>query len=311
MRQYVCRNQRTGAQYTSLSVFSDLFGDVYTKPLYVEKVPSTFSLEGRCQIKYLLGKAFYSLIKTPDGTYRLNSDIYSDAHTLLGLRLEHQPTLAFGLMRAHLSEIVTAFSPTEAYVRARSESSVLRSVASFVLQQLTLPEECLGLIGSLGIDPTVHARDVDLVFSGPVEMLDLAYHWVRDRSSNGPPLRRAIPPPLPTVCAFFSAVPSAYPDSSDFCLLQPSLQYFDVLVGTPQTPPYLNLQIYFAELPAAQGQTSLILRDTLSRAALMPGVHLRVLGYPSLLRDRPAILVTDVEQQIVGVSFHGGGTRCD
>jgi hypothetical protein len=40
------------------------------------------------------------------------------------------------------------------------------------------------------------------------------------------------------------------------------------------------------------------------------GLQLELRGYPAETNGGRSILVTDVEQQIPVVAFHGGGTKC-
>src|SRR5258706_11222776 len=100
MRQYLCLSQRADAYYIALSMFDDVFGKTYAKPIYVEKTTRTTSaLQKKCEERELLGRSFYSLIKNTSGTYRFNADIYEDCHMLLGLPFETSADLAFNLMR--------------------------------------------------------------------------------------------------------------------------------------------------------------------------------------------------------------------
>ena len=115
MRQYVCWSEVARAHYIALSVFHDVFGDTYTKPLYIEKNSYTLSLAESCHERRLLGRDFFSLIKTPDGVYRFNADIYKDAQRVLGLSIETSHSLGFGLAKARMSEVQKAYSPAEAY----------------------------------------------------------------------------------------------------------------------------------------------------------------------------------------------------
>jgi hypothetical protein len=310
MRQYVCWSEECHAHYIALSVFHDVFGDKYTKPLYIEKNSSTLNLADSCHERRLLGRDFFSLIKAPGGIYRLNADIYKDAQRVLGLLIETRRGLGFGLAKARLSEVQKAYSPAEAYLEARARNATVRAAASFVLQQTGISENNLGLIGSLAIDPTVEARDLDLVFTGNLSTLDLAYTWIHQGHAPETPLRHEAPPPLPTVCAFFTAQPLAYPDLSKFRVLDSKTKDFDLLINKPLSPAYLNIQVYLATLSGKQEEAILIVRDTLSRDSLKPGMAVHLRGYPSVVRGELAILVTDVEQQIRNVSFHGGGTKC-
>jgi len=309
MRQYVCWSEVARAHYIALSVFHDVFGDTYTKPLYIEKNSYTLSLAESCHERRLLGRDFFSLIKTRDGIYRFNADIYKDAQRVLCLSLETSHSLGFGLAKASMSEVQKAYSPAEAYLEAKARNATVRAAASFVLQQVGVSEDNLGLIGSLAIDPTVEARDLDLVFTGSLSTLDLAYQWIHQGHAPGTPLRREIPP-LPTICAFFTARPVAYPDLSQFRVLDREVKDFDVLIREPLSPTYLNIQVYVASLSGRNEQVILVVRDPLSRDSLKPGIPVRLRGYSSTIHREPAILVTDVEQQIPTVCFHGGGTKC-
>ena len=179
-----------------------------------------------------------------------------------------------------------------------------------MLQQTGISEDNLGLIGSLAIDPTVEARDLDLVFTGSLSTLDAAYQWVHQGHAPETPLRREIPPPFPTICAFFTARPVAYPDLSQFRVLDSEAKDFEVLICNPLSPAYLNIQVYFANLSGRNAQAILVVRDTLSRDCLKPGMAVRLRGYPSALFGEQSLLITDVEQQLRAVPFHGGGKQC-
>jgi hypothetical protein len=310
MRLYRCRSAIAEAHYISLSVFYDVFGDKYTKPLYIEKSSRTARLAGRCYERTFLGREFYSLIKDPNGIYRYNATIYQEAHEILHLPFEETPHLGFSLMKASESDIEESYSPRQAFQRAATQNSLLASAVDFVLQELKIPETSLGLIGSLAIDPASKPRDVDLVFGGDAATLTKAYDWVRQGAKPSVPLQRYLPPPLPIVCAFFTAEPPLYPDLSSLRVLQPVTRDFALILKEPVSPPYLNLQVYRAQSLHGEGSTLLVVRDTLSRANLETDTLLHVSGYPASVASEPAILITDVEQQMPTVPFHGGGTTC-
>ncbi len=79
MRLYFCKSEVAGSRYISLSVFHDVFGGTYTKPLYIEKNEKAAGLAGRCYERRFGGRDFYSLIKDPRGVYRHNATLYRDA----------------------------------------------------------------------------------------------------------------------------------------------------------------------------------------------------------------------------------------
>lgn len=310
MRLYICLSTVAHAHYVALSVFHDVFGDAYTKPIYIEKNAYTAVLKGKCQERRMLDRDFYSLIKTPQGVYRFNADIYRDAHQILGLPIEEECGLAFRLMSTRPSEIQTVRSPRQAYLDARTKNPRFESIVSFVLKHVDVPEQSLGLIGSLAIDPTLESRDVDLVFTDNVSVLNVVSDWIQRGPKGGAPLQRVLPAPLPIVCAFFNAQPIVYPDLSELRVLQPTTEDFELVMGNPICPPYLNMQIYHTQIQGKDREMLLIIRDSLSRVALKPGMRLRLSGHPSIVRGKSAILVTDVEQQLPEVPFHGGGTIC-
>src|SRR5580704_5607260 len=105
MRLYFCKSEVAGSRYISLSVFHDIFGGTYTKPLYIEKTEQSAGLAGRCYERKFGDRDFYSLIKDPRGIYRHNATIYRDAHEILRLPFEEQPNMAFLLMKAKAAEI--------------------------------------------------------------------------------------------------------------------------------------------------------------------------------------------------------------
>jgi hypothetical protein len=310
IREYFCWSREAHSYYIGLSLFYDIFGDEYTKPIYIERTPYTQNLEGRCQERRFLGRDFFSLIKTPRGIYRFNEEIYRDANQILKLPMEQNLSLARGLMRASTNEIQTIYRPREAYLAAAKNPAVA-SATSVLTKETGIPEASVGLIGSLSLDPTLEPRDLDLVLTGSVATLDLAYRWLREGVKEGPPLRRHLPPPLPTICPFFSADPLAYPDLSDFRILTPYPEEFSVHIGGSLSPSYLNLQIYSARFLTRSTEGILVVRDTLSRSTLESGMVVRLWGHLSDAQGTMAVLVTDVEKQILTVHFHGGGTKSE
>jgi hypothetical protein len=310
MRLYFCRSEVAESRYISLSVFHDVFGGTYTKPLYIEKNERTTGLAGRCYERRFRGRDFYSLIKDPRGIYRHNATIYRDAHDILRLPFEEDPNMAFLLMKAKGAEIEESCSPRQAFEKAVPRNALLAATVDFVLRDSRIPQHCLGLIGSLAIDPASVPRDVDLVFSGDCATLDRAYKWIRDGSRPGVPLQRHLPNSLPIVCAFFDAEPPVYPDLSGLLVLEPVTRDFDMILKEPVSPPYLNVQVYRGRQLPAEQNILLVVRDTLSRAGLDLDVPLRLSGFPSSVGGEAAILVTDVEEQMPTVPFHGGGAQC-
>lgn len=307
---YICWNKYAKACYTATSMFHDLFPDMYTKPVYVEKTTSTSYLSGRCKERQLLGRTFYSLIKNPEGTYRFNSEIYKDVHEVLGLEFETSHTLAFDLIKLPPGEIEMAYSPGEAYAQAHNKNRTLQSTIQYLLKEMPVFEENLGLIGSLAVDSGLDVRDLDLVFHGPIDVLDVANEWILQGPKVGPPFRRALPAPLPILCGFFSARPSAYSELTTLRMLEDQTEEIEVMIRAPRSGPYLNIQVYLVFDFLRQRDLLLVIRDPLGRDALKKGMSLSVKGYPSSLLGKPAILVTDVESQIQTVNFHAGGTRC-
>jgi hypothetical protein len=243
--------------------------------------------------------------------YRFNQTIYEDSHRILKLSFESRPNLGFGLMIMAPQQIKEAYDPFRACVEAQINNLDVKAALSFLTKTSTISEDSLALIGSLSMDPTLKARDIDLVFTGNISTLDLAYRWVRQGPSEGPHLRRHLQVPLPTICSFFAANPVAYPDLREFEVRSTSLKEFDLVLGEALSPPYLNIQTYSAMNTAANRELILIVRDTLSRDTLEPGKSLSGSGYPSVIGGRPAILITDVERQLPTVSFHGGGTKSE
>jgi|SRR5882724_430855 len=310
VRQYLCWNKTSGAYYIALSMFDDVLDERYSKPIYIEKTPTTAMLQGKCEERIFLGREFYSLIKTPESIYRFNADIYSEAHSVLGLTIIDKPDLGFKLMQIPRSEIRSIFYPKPAYVAARDNNSTVRSAASAFLSDATVSEFDLGLIGSLGIDPhaaTHMLRDLDLVFCGPLNAITRAYNWVRSEHLPMQPLRRALPSGLPTICSFYQAEPSVYPDLTLLRVLKGELGDFTVLILEPLVPAFLNIQIYSARDLISGGLVTLVIRDTLSRDMLPIEAQLNVRAYLCNYNGARALLITDVEQQILGIPFHGGG----
>lgn len=311
MRQYLCLSQRTDAHYIALSMFDDVFGEVYAKPIYVEKTTRTASaLEHKCEERALLGRTFYSLIKNTSGTYRFNADIYEDCHSLLGLPFEGSADLAFDLMRLLPQEIKHTYTPRESYVAAKLGNDLVGAAISEMLQHFPYSENDLGLIGSLGIDPDASARDLDLVFLGSAESLGVAHRWVRSGNHEEPPLRHPLPLSLPTICSFFSAEPSAYPNLSSFRLISSTQRTFDLNIESAISPSFLNIQVYQASDRQSARQLVLVVRDPLSRDMISPGMRFELRGYPAETNGALSVLVTDVERQIPAIAFHGGGAEC-
>src|SRR6266850_2691155 len=251
MRQYLCWNKATRAYYIALSVFDDVLDATYSKPIYVEKTPGTAALQGRCENRRFLNREFYSLIKTPEGLYRFNADIYQDARSVLGLTADETPLLGFRLVRLPQSEIKSEFCPQTSYIAARNVNSIVHLAVSSFLDNIIFPETGLGLIGSMGIDPNaagLSQRDLDFVFCGSLYEITRAYNWVKSKHLPGQPLRRALPSPLPVVCAFFEAEPPVYPPLSQLKILAQTLANFDVIIQEPVSPTFLNIQIYSARI---------------------------------------------------------------
>lgn len=304
MRQYICRSTRAQALYVALSVFHDVFGEKYTKPIYIEKNSFTSSLHGRCQVKKLLDRDFYSLIKTPQGTYRFNADIYQDAHRILGLPFEIGNTLGYGLMSICSDEIESTILPSDAYLRAKAKNDIFRLAVSHVARAIPMSEDSFGLIGSLAVNPKGILRDIDLVFSGDSTTLETAYRWIREGPRDLSRLSRRLPESMPPICAFFTSCPVAYPDLSNFQVLRRNTSESTVMIGPPVSPPYLNMQIFSARTLPKGRTLVLVVRDTLSRCGLNSGQTVHLYGFESRLNGKEAILITDVEKQISEVSFH-------
>jgi len=121
------------------------------------------------------------------------------------------------------------------------------------------------------------------------------------------PLRRALPSGLPTICSFYQAEPSVYPDLTLLRVLKGELGDFTVLILEPLVPAFLNIQIYSARDLISGGLVTLVIRDTLSRDMLPIEAQLNVRAYLCNYNGARALLITDVEQQILGIPFHGGG----
>jgi hypothetical protein len=307
---YICWSKYAQAAYTATSMFHDLFPGRYTKPVYVEKTPRTSQLSGKCRELHLLGRTFYSLIKDPGGVYRFNSSIYQDVQDVLGLEFDRSPNLTFDLIKLPSDEVEKAYSPADAYARARATNRSLQSAVQYLLREIPISEDQLGLIGSVAVDNTVDTRDVDVVFHGSTDVLDLANKWILQGDKPGPPFRRVLPSGLPIVCGFFSAQPSAYPDLRNLQLLEDHPHEIEVALGSPASPSYLNVQTYTVLDILQDKELLLIVRDPLGRDALQHKMTLFVRGYRALLREKPSLLVTDVESQLRPLNFHAGGTRC-
>jgi hypothetical protein len=312
MLQYLCLSRFADAHFVALSMFDDILGSTYAKPIYVEKTVYTSNfLLNKCEQRMLLGRWFYSLIKNQAGTYRYNSDIYNDSHRVLGLDFEPDRGMAFGLMRLRSEEIKHVYSPRDSFKLAQHENSPFRAAISVMLKQMVYPKDNLGLIGSLGIDPgSKHFGDIDLIFYGGAELLSRAHEWVISGDRTGPPLRHPLQMPLPTICSFYAAEPVAYPDLRSLRVGDGYLSMYDLLIEEILTPSFLNIQVYLAREFGQDGTLMLVVRDTLSRDMICPGQRFQISGFPAFIDAKPAVLVTDVEKQIPAVSFHGGGAKC-
>ena len=310
MQQYLCQNVATGLRYVALSMFEDVLGRGYAKPIYIEKGPGSSGLEQACEQRILRGVKFYSLIKNRSHTYRLNAEIYRDAHNVLKLDFEQDPSLAFNLLRVPPDEVLETFTPRQSFVRARDSRGLVAEAAEEIVRGAAVPETCLGLIGSIGLDPSVKSRDLDVVFIGDSQELDLAYNWIV-RARRKQPLQRALETPKILLCSFYESEPCVYTHLRSLRVQDCALNSFDLIIDDALKPTFLNIQIYRAHLGKAGEETTLIIRDTLSRAMVPIGGHLKIMGYSSTLNGRHAILVTDVEAQIPEIAFHDGGRRCD
>lgn len=307
--QYFCYSKYIEGNYVSINMFRDLFGDMYAKPLYIERTNRTLFLAEKCQEKCLRGKIFYSLIKSPHGIYRFNKEIYEDGEKLLNLELEKNIGLAFNLMKVNEREILETIDPFQAYDIAIARNSVVAETIGRIPSTLKKANK-LGLIGSIAIDPTIIVRDVDILFWGNVSGLNKIHEWLHKKKSGTLPLRRRLSKNLPTLCAFFDAKPTVYPELDSFELTSCKLEKRRACVIALECPSYLNMQVYTIKLED-ETFSKLIVRDTLSRDVLNLGTRFEFLGYRSKIRNISAFLITDVEKQFIGISLHGGNTKCD